>query len=263
MEADFGRFQTTEIFVDSEDYTGDTGSQSEMTVVVKPEIQQAMAYKVNSVSIPHSYLNMWPRQNNLTMTLDFAVTGVVVLTIKNLPYTASELITALNQELILSGVTGIVEWRILNGRFELNSTVEAFTITTGYINAVGSLYPFIGFTDADAISLVLAQRGSNTYNLSGPSSLYIASRSLCANRNYKISTAGDQITDTEIVYRVNVTANSGGTINNLNLVNEWKPIFAPKLGKLDLSLLYSDGTLVDLFGLSWQISLSIISKANY
>lgn len=264
MEENFRQYQSTQIYFDSDQYDG---SKTESISYVKPEIQKALAYKVDSVTVPHSYLNFWYAEANVNIRMTFSVTGTLTFTFTNRPYTLSEFIAALNAAIVASAVTGTVVFSYVDGRVQVvSSGAELITVSQADYDLTGSMWGFLGFTDPFGPSPV--RYAENSPNFSGPSSLYVISRALCGNRNYQLdfstsSGTSKSLINSSAIFRVSVNANTGSTIENTNLSDSWKPIPSGKLNTLDLSLVYPTGEIVDLTGLNWQVSLTILSSGNY
>lgn len=253
MEFDTTGKRTKRLYLDSEYRSG--GSVSEYRVKLNPKMNNVLAYRIENIAVVHSYLNMWPQLANLSLRLEFSVAGVVTLGLINLPYTIYELVDELNTQLAASAVSGVVEFRQRYGRIELNSSIETFDITVADLNVVGSVWRFLGFTDADAITTVLAQQGSNAYNVSGPGSIFIHSSALAGTDQYKIK--GNDGVLTPAIDQIIVNANSGSTISNQQPTS-WTPVANNQVDIVDVSLRYNDGTLVDLRGLNWQATLVLL-----
>ena len=259
MESNFEKYETTQLYIDSAYRTN--GIVSDFTQLIKPEIQKGLAYCVNSVSIPHSYLNMWPQSSSLTLAITFSTSGTITASIDNLNYDETTLKSAIETDINASLSLGTFEMYFRNGRVEFFTDTETMTITDVQINTTNSLYRYLGFITGDGIVGLQAARGSNFYNLSGPDSIYVHSRALSSNRNYSIT--GTQLEDNSAIHRVYVDVNSGSQINNNNQNVIWQKLPSSKLGKVDFSLRYNDGTLIDLQGLDWSMTISVLSRGNY
>ena len=260
MEFDFKNYSTTQIFIDSS--TRSSGSNENFTQIVKPEIQNAMAYRIENVSLPHTYLNMYPSSTALNFSVSTALDGGVAMQISNQSYDIDALISALNGRLgtFTSGGASLSK---LNGKILLTIPVgNAFTVSQGDIDQAFSVWPFLGFTIPFGPQIIAA-RGNNFYNVSGPPRVYIACRALSTNKAYLVTDSSvGQLENTPNIVGFNVNGNSGEFMIN-EVPSSWLPISAPRLSRLDFKLIYFDGTVIDLQGIPWSMSISIVSSKSF
>lgn len=250
---------TTQLYIDSGNIS--TGNNENFKLYIYPQIQKACAYAINSVSIPASYLNMYPSSSTLRFDMTFSVSGAQSFTIPNLNYNDQTLASAM-ETAVNAVITGTFDVSFVNGVCTFTSSVETFSISAGDLGQATSLYPFLGFTTA--VVAVSTATGTNQYNLSGPNSLYIASRSLTTNKNYL--SLGDRLSNNNVIHRVYVDENTGTTIQNTNLNVVWTQLPSQNLSALDFTLYRADtGALeiVDLRGLEWNMTMTIKSSGSY
>lgn len=256
MEYNPEQYASRELHIDSSNVTSASGTATNFKLNLLPAIEQAMEYRIENYSIPHSYLNIDPTSSTLSLPFTSDFDGAVNPSFPNLNYTDTTLKTAL-ETAINAVITGNVIIVFANGRCSFTFDTIQATVSLANI-AASPLWTALGFSAA--VGPATNFKGDKFYNLSGPGRFYIHSRFLSSQQNQQINTT-DTLVNTNSITSVLVDVNSGDQIIS-RIPGPWLPINNPRIVSLDLSLRYNDGTVVDLQGLDWSCDISIVKKRD-
>jgi hypothetical protein len=258
MELDPSQRKTTRVYIDSSQVT--TGSVNDFELILRTAVENVVAFQIENLAIPHSYLNMNPTTGTLSMPMSTSLDGAFTLLLDNLPYTDTSFITALNAAAAVSAPLSGLSFTFANGRLNVTTTAGTASISAANISASNMWSQFLGWTVAQTLFAGTA-KGNKFYNLGGPGMIFIHSRWLSAQSDRFVR--GSELDINNAIYGVIVNANTGGTIYNV-FPSAWQGVSNRRLVKLDFSLRYNDGSLIDLQGLNWQLTINLISDhVNY
>ncbi len=253
MEFDLNR-QTTQLHIESSERT--TGTAENFSLAFRIAIDNCAAFRVESYSIPHSYLsNFDPSQPQIPFFFSTSLDGPQTLLLDNVAYTDATFIAAANAYLLTLCPVTQPQFG-LNGD-KLTITIVAphtFTLSASNLNQTPDWTGMLGFTTP--LAAVASALADNPFNFSGPPTIYIHSIALSGQRDYQ--TQGESMTTSSMISSVPVSANSGGQIVSL-YPGTLRPIPNRTLKFADFSLRRADGSLIDLRGQDWTVDITVVS----
>lgn len=257
MELDFKNRVVTRVYIDSSQVT--SGSASNFELVLRSVINNCVAYQVESLTVPHSYLNMNPTSSTLSMPMSTSLDGAFTIGIPNLSYTDTTFISTVNAAVALLAPLSLPVFSFANGRLSITATAGTFSISAADIAASNMWSQYLGWPSAAL--LATNAKGTQYYNLGGPNTIYLHSRWLSAQFDRFVN--GSELDVNNAIEGLPVNAVSGGNIYKL-YPGAWQPVSNRILTKLDFSLRYNDGTLIDLQGLHWRATINLLGdSSNY
>jgi hypothetical protein len=258
MEFDPYNRTVTKVSIDSGYRTN--GTSSNFKVLFKTSIPRVLAYRVENISVPFSYLPYRQDLAALTFTFTGSTSGVVTAIMPNVPYTDVLLInyvTAFFDLAVLPHVgPGTISVSLERGRVEITSSAENFTLTAANL-AASTGWKLLGFTVPD-LTAGPTLRGDEFYNLSGDNRIYLHSQIISGSNDRKIGDA-DEMTITDSIMSIPVTVNSGDTIYK-DIPGPWCPCASKDIRSLDFSLRFGNNEVINLNGLDWGAEITFLQE---
>ena len=251
MEINPSSREVTTVAIDSADRT--TGTESDFKLLFTKSIPGVIAYRVENITVPFSYLPYRQDLATLTFQITGNISGSVSATVANQQFTDTSFKTAFEAALLIA-LTGISTVEYNGGAITISNSVETLEITAGNLTASNG-WDLIGFTiPVGPASSITANK---FYNFSGDNRIYLHSQVMSGQNNYKIIQS--QMTPTDSILSIPVNVNSGDTIYK-EIPNAWAPCTTSDIRSIDFSLRFRDGTIINLNGRNWGAEISFLKN---
>jgi hypothetical protein len=242
------------LFITSSDRINPTSTTStNFLFSFSEDVRKINQIKIECISIPYSFYGITAANNTLVFN-----NGAVTVTIPPGNYSINTLLTTLEAVILAAfpTATPAVTWDITTLKLTITMT-SAFTVNSTTTQPTSTLAPFLGFK-ANSTSGTTAT-GDSALNIRGPSFLFIKSvyLSKLLRTSIKVSdNKGSALNNTFLVVPINVIFGNYITLFPDQVITFANAVTIKKEDNIDLQITYEDGTIVDLVGLDWSLSLS-------
>ena len=216
-------------------------------------------YAVQDITVPFTWNTIRVGRNTIQWTA--TVDGILSVTVPSGNYTATQLATQLTNQMTAVATTSIytVTYNSITQNFSINAPTDTFRILQTDLDA-SDLWTPLGFTSPYTIASN-TQISVSSININGDNRLFVTSSAISNNDSYQTS-ANSQLDRSERIASVIIDGQPGSILQDKKSELIWRQWPWTNLNSFDIQLRHEDGSLVDLRGNDWQISIIFHSKLD-
>lgn len=216
------------------------------------DVRRINKLRVECISIPYSFYAITSVNNTLVLN-----NGATSISIPEGNYSVNTIITVLQTALLAAfpAANPSVNWSTTTLKLSITMT-SSFTVNSITAQPTSTLAPLLGFTSNATGTTVT---GASVMNIRGPSFLFIKSLYLSKLLRASIKVGdnrGSVLANTFLPVPINVLFGQYITLFPGQVIEFTNPVTISKSDNIDLQICTIDGTLVNLNGQDWTLSLS-------